>query len=155
MYSQGTAEQHGDLAGANVVVARGLFAATLSAQRVKFGDGFSDPTRETAWQIGATYKLDFAQVFGLYTRTQDQGLDVRSNITSGGVAVPLGPGTVQAQVGFTTAVGPAVDRKHTSTSLAYVYPINSVTDLYVIGMDDRIRGQTNGLSAATGVRFKF
>jgi hypothetical protein len=62
---------------------------------------------------------------------------------------------VLAQIGYTTATGPAVDRKHTSTSLGYVYPYDSRTDLYVLGMDDRIKGQTNGLTAATGVRFRF
>jgi hypothetical protein len=36
-----------------------------------------------------------------------------------------------------------------------VYPYDSVIDLYVIGMDDRVRGQTRGVSAAVGVRYRF
>jgi len=94
-------------------------------------------------------------VFGLYTHTNDDGLDVRSNLYSGGVAVPLGPGTLQLQAGFAKTTGQAVDRKHTSTSAAYLYAYDSVTDLYVVGMDDRIRGQTRGFSFAVGARYRF
>ena len=38
---------------------------------------------------------------------------------------------------------------------AYVYAYNSLTDFYVIAMDDRVRGQTRGFSAALGVRYSF
>ncbi|HEY9066025.1 MAG TPA: porin, partial [Burkholderiaceae bacterium] len=95
MYALGPTDQRSDLAGANVVVSRGLFAAALSVQRVHFNDGIDDPTKETTRQLGATYNFGWARVFGLYTHTDDDGLDVRSNLYSGGAAVPLGPGTLQ------------------------------------------------------------
>ena len=155
MYSQGDNDARGDRSAANLVVSQGLFAASLSAQRVHRDDGIADPVSENIWQLGATYNFGFAKVFGLFTQTRDRGLDVRSNLTSGGVAVPIGPGTLQAQFGQAIAVGPAVDRKHTSVSAAYLYPYDSVTDLYVVGMDDRVRGQTRGVSFATGIRFRF
>ena len=155
MYSLGPEDQRSDLVGANIVVSRGLFAAALSTQRVHFNDGINDPTEEQTWQLGATYNFGWARVFGLYTRTDDTGLDVRSNLYSGGVAVPLGPGTLQFQAGFAKTSGPAVDRKHTSFSLAYLYAFDSVTDFYVVGMDDRVRGQTRGESMAVGVRYRF
>lgn len=155
MYGQGPRDLRGDYAGANVVVSRGLFAAALSVQRVHVDNGIEDPTKESTWQLGATYNFGFARLFGLYTQTSDSGLDVRSRIASAGFTVPVGPGTVQAQTGYTTASGPAVSRRHLSTSAAYVYPYDSVTDLYLVGMDDRIRGQTRGFSVAAGVRRKF
>ena len=155
MFSQGPEDQRGDLVATSVVVSRGLFAAAFSAQRVHVNDGFNDPTIESTWQLGATYNFGWARVFGEYTQTSDRGLDVRSKIASAGLAVPLGPGTVIGQMGYTTAKGPAIDRKHTSTSAGYLYPYDSVTDIYLVGMDDRIRGQTKGLSVATGVRFRF
>ena len=65
-----------------------------------------------------------------------------------------GLGTILFQIATAKAEGPAVDRKQTTTSLAYVYAYNSELDFYVIGSDDRIRGQTNGLSAAIGVRYR-
>jgi predicted porin len=155
MYGLGPNDQRSDLAGANIVVSRGLFAAALSMQRVHLADGINDPTKEITWQLGATYNFGWARLFGLYTHIDDSGLEVRSNIYSGGASVPFGPGTFQVQAGFTKASGPAVDRKHTSISGAYLYAYDSVTDIYVVGMNDRVRGQTEGLSVALGVRYRF
>lgn len=155
MVGQGPEGQRGDLAAANLILSRGLFAAALSWQHVHVNNGIDDPTIESTWQLGATYNFGIARVFGLYTQTQDSGLDVRSRISSVGASVPIGPGLVQVQGGYTTVAGPAVDRRHTSVSAAYLYPYNSLTDLYVVGMDDRIRGQTKGVSGAAGVRLRF
>lgn len=155
MYGLGPNDQRGDLAAASIVYSRGLFATALSVQRVHINDGINDPTKETTWQLGATYNFGWARLFGLYTHTSDGGLDVKSDIGSAGAAVPIGPGTLQFQAGVTRATGPAVDRRHTSVSAAYVYAYDSVTDIYLVGMDDRVRGQTNGVSAAAGVRFRF
>jgi predicted porin len=155
MYALGPNHDRSDLVGANVVVSRGLFAAALSTQHVHVNDGINDPTDEQTWQLGATYNFGWARLFGLYTHTDDKGLDVRSNIYSAGAAVPLGPGTLQFQAGFARARGLAVDRKHTTVSAAYLYAFNSVTDIYVVGMNDRVRGQTEGVSVAIGARYRF
>ena len=155
MYSQGNNETRGDRAAASLIVSKGLFSASLSAQRVHRNDGIDDPVSENTWQVGTSYNFGLARVFGLYTQIKDRGLDVRSKLYSAGAAVPVGPGTLQAQFGVANAEGLAVDRKHTSISAAYLYPYDSVTDIYVVGMDDRVRGQTRGLSLASGVRFRF
>lgn len=155
MYALGPTDRRGDLAATSLVFSRGLFAAAVSAQRVHVNDGINDPTVESTWQIGATYNFGWARAFGLYTHTNDKGLDVRSDLVSAGASVPFGPGAFQVQMGFAEAKGPAVDRRHTSTSAAYLYAYDSVTDLYVVGMDDRVRGQTKGLSLALGARFRF
>jgi predicted porin len=155
MYGQGPSSNRGDLAGASVVVSRGLLSLSLAAQKVHINNGIDDPTDEATWQLGATYNFGLARLFGQYTQTSDRGLDVDSKIASAGVTTPLGPGNLQVQFAFTTAKGPAVDRKHTTLSAAYLYPYDSVTDIYAVGMDDRVRGQTRGASLAGGVRWKF
>ena len=155
MYAQGNSQEGGDLWGANLVYSRGLFAAALSAQNVHVNDGIYDPTDEQTWQLGATYNFGWARLFGLYTHTDDKGLDVQSNLYSAGAIVPVPLGTLNLQAGYTKATGPAVDRKHTSISGAYLYAYNSVTDIYVVGMNDRISGQTEGVSVAIGVRYRF
>lgn len=155
MYAKGRHEQRGDYSGASVVLSRGLFAAAVSAQNVYVYDGINDPTREATWQLGATYNFGIARVFGLHTRIRDTGLDVNSKLSSAGVSIPVGPGSLLMQMGVAHAIGPAVDRKHTSSAAAYLYPYTSQTDLYVIAMDDRVRGQTRGLSQALGLRMKF
>jgi predicted porin len=153
--ARGERNNPGDLFAGTLIVSRGVFAAALSAQRVSIDDGINDPTDENTWQLGANYNFGWANLFGQLTQTRDRGLDVRSDIFSVGAAVPLGPGTVQAQIATSKADGPAVSRKQTTTSAAYVYPYDSVTDFYVVGMDDRVRGQTRGFSAAVGVRYRF
>jgi predicted porin len=155
MYGQGPSTNRGDLAGASVVVSRGLLALSLAAQKVHINNGIDDPTDEMTWQLGATYNFGLARLFGQYTQTSDRGLEVDSKIASTGVTTPLGPGNLQVQVAYSITKGPAVDRKHTTLSAAYLYPYDSVTDIYAVGMDDRVRGQTRGVSLAGGVRWKF
>ena len=137
------------------VYARGLLAVSFAAQRVHVNDGIADETSETTWQLGASYNFGFARLFGQYTHISDRGLDVRVHSSSAGVTVPAGPGDVLFQVAYTTASGPAVDRKHTTTSLGYVYAYDSETDFYFYGSDDSVRRQTRGLSYAVGVRYSF
>lgn len=155
MHSQLDKYETGGLTGGSLIVARGLLGVSLAAQRVKAHDGFSDPTDETTVQVGATYNFGVAKLFGQYTASQDVGLDVRSKTSSAGISLALGAGNLIAQVAYTTAKGPAVDRKHTSTSLGYVYPYDSTIDFYVLGMDDRVIAQTRGVSAAFGVRWRY
>jgi predicted porin len=156
MRGRGRRDDRGDYTAANVVWSKGVLAVAASVQDVRIDDGFNDPTAETTWQLGATYNLGFMRVFGTLTQARDKGLGVRSNLLSGGVSVPLATyGTIIAQLGQATSAGLAVERKHTSISAAYVYGFNSVTDLYAIGMDDRVRGQTRGVSFAVGARYKF
>ncbi len=153
--ARGERDNPGDLFGGTLIVSRGLLAAALSAQRVSIDDGINDPTEEDTWQLGANYNFGWANLFGQFTQTRDRGLQVHSDIFSVGAAVPLGPGTVLAQIATSKSNGAAVSRKQTTTSAAYVYAYDSVTDLYVIAMDDRVRGQTRGVSAAFGVRYRF
>jgi len=155
MFAKGAAAHRGDYGGTSIVWAHGLFAGALSMQRVHLNDGFNDPTIENTLQAGATYDFGVARTFAESTWTNDIGLGVRSRVVSLGAAIPLGPGTLDLQAAFTKATGLAVDRKHTSTSAAYLYAYDSLTDLYVAAMDDRVRGQTRGRSAAIGVRHKF
>lgn len=153
--ARGEREHPGDLFGGTVIVARGVLAAAISVQRVSIDDVVADAIRENTWQLGANYNLGFANLFGQFTQTRDRGLDVRGDIVSVGASVPLGPGSVLAQIAYSKADGPAVSRKQTTTSAAYLYAFDSVTDIYVVAMDDRVRGQTRGVSAALGVRYRF
>jgi predicted porin len=155
MLARGERQDPGDQVGLSVLVSRGLLAFSGSVQHVHVDDGIQDPTNETAWQLSASYNFGLAQVFAMYTGTNDQGLDVRSDIVSAGVSAPLGPGTLSVQMAYSQADGPAVDRRQTTTSAAYLYAYDSLTDLYVVAMDDRASGQTRGQSVAAGVRWRF
>lgn len=155
MYALGRGDNRGDYAGGNVVFSRGLFAVTLGAQRVHVNNGIDDETDETTVQLGTSYNFGFARAFAQHTRIRDQGLEVRSRSSSAGVSVPLGDGNVLTQIAYTTAKGPAVLRKHTTVSLGYVYAYDSLTSIYLLASDDRMRNQTRGVSVAAGVRYTF
>lgn len=155
MYARGGSDERGNYSAASVVWSRGLLGMVLSAQNVRFDNGVDDPTKESSWQIGANYNFGLVKAFALYSQTHDTGQHVRSRLPTIGVSVPLGPGTVVGQIGVTTAKGPAIDRRHTSTTIGYLYPYNSLVDIYVLAMDDRVRAQTRGVSAAVGVRWRF
>ncbi len=155
MFSQGSGKDRGHYFGSSLVYSRGVFAASLVVQRVRFDNGVDDRTSETAYQLGATYNFGWARAFGEHTQTRDDGLESRSRISTVGVSVPVWEGSVLAQVGYATSHGPAVDRRHTTTSLGYVYNYDSTLDIYVLGMDDRVRRQARGTSYAAGVRYQF
>jgi hypothetical protein len=155
MYALGRGDNRGDYAGGYVLYSRGVLAVALGAQRVHINNGIDDETNETTFQLGATYNFGIARAFAQHTRIRDRGLEVRSRSSSAGVAVPAGPGNVLAQIAYTTGHGTAVERKHTTISLGYVYAYDSVTDIYLLGSDDRMRNQTRGVSYALGVRYTF
>lgn len=155
MYSKDQKGTKGGFNGGSLVVNRGLLAVSLAAQQVKADDGFNDPTDESTVQLSALYNFGLVRVFGQFTATQDKGLDVRSKIGSAGATLALGPGNLLFQMTGTKATGPAVDRKHTSVAGGYQWSYDSVTDIYVLAMDDRVKGQTRGVSAALGARYKF
>lgn len=155
MYALGKGRQRGDYAGGTVVYTRGLLSASLSGQRVHVNDGIADPTDETTVQFGAAYNFGWAKLFGQYTHLNDRGLDSRTHLSSAGVTVPLGPGSVLAQMAYATSRGPAVERRHTTTSLGYVWNYETGLDFYLLGSDDRVRNQTRGLSYALGARYVF
>ncbi|MCE9658358.1 MAG: porin [Burkholderiales bacterium] len=155
MYALDSGKTRGDYAGGSVVFSRGVFALSVAAQNVHINNGIDDKVDELTLQVGSTYNFGFARVFGQYTHMDDKGNDTSSRQATVGVSVPLGPGNVLAQIARATSKGPAVDRKHTTTSLGYVYNYEGGLDIYLLGQDDRVSNQTRGVSYAAGVRYQF
>ena len=155
MYAQGSGDDRGDYFGGSVVYSRGLLGLSVVAQHVHVNNGIDDEIDEMTLQVGGAYNFGVARLFGQYTHVDDKGNDIKSKLGTIGVSVPLGPGTVLAQVARSTSKGPAVDRKHTTTSLGYVYNYEGIADFYVLAMDDRVSNQTRGVSYAAGVRYQF
>ena len=156
MYSLGSGNARGDYMGSSIRLhARACSGSRCRRRRCTVNDGIADPTDELTWQLGSTYNLGFASLFAQYTNINDKGIGSLSHLGTAGVSVPLGPGKVLAQIASSTSKGEAIDRRHTTTSVGYVYSYDSVTDFYLIGSDDRIRDQTRGLSYAIGARYLF
>jgi Gram-negative porin len=155
MSARGRGAQKGRYGAGTAIYARGALGLNGSFQSVKIDDGINNPTNENVTQLGVTYNFGLLRWFSQFTGTQDTGLEVRSNSLASGIVVPFGDGNVLAQMASTRSRGPAVDRRHLSLALGYVYNFDSITDFYVLGLDDRVGGQTRGLSVALGGRYKF
>ncbi|MEO5883152.1 MAG: porin [Caldimonas sp.] len=155
IYALGSGKTRGDYSGGSVVFSRGVLAVSLAAQNVHINNGIDDEVDELTLQVGGAYNFGVARLFGQYTRARDKGNDTTNRTATAGVSVPLGPGNFLAQIARSNGKGPAVDRKHTTTSLGYVYNYDGDTDIYLLGMDERVNNQTRGLSYAAGVRYLF
>lgn len=131
--------------GANGVPASGPAAAVISKQ--------------TNWQLSGAYAFGFGRVSaGLLTTQRDFALisDDRIRTVHLGVSIPVGMGTVMAQVANSSEkpdVGTEMIR--TTTSVGYSYAFSKRTDAYVVLMNDRFTGQSSGNSFGVGVRQRF
>lgn len=155
MNAWGDSEHRGRLTGLNAIYARSLLAVSASWQHVRLDPDFADAIREQTAQLGLSYNFGWAQAFGQYTHISDTGLQVTSRIVSAGLSTPVGPGKLQLQGAHARALGDAVDRRQQTWSLGYLYEWDSTLDLYAVGMDDRVWGQTVGRSLAVGARYRF
>lgn len=153
--AKGVDAHRGDYISVSAVAAVGLFAGAAAAQRVHVNDGLHPPTEENTLQLDGSYNFGIAKVFAQATWTNDVGLAVRSRILTAGFSIPVGPGTIDFQGASSRAEGLAVDRQHSSEAAAYAYAWDSLTDIYVIGLNDRVAGQPRGWSAAIGVRRRW
>ena len=63
--------------------------------------------------------------------------------------------SLQPHTGLDPAIRKYLKAERDGSVNAYTYPFDSRTDFYVITSKDRVRGQTGGVSAAVGVRYRF
>jgi predicted porin len=152
--------------GFNLLYDKGPLAATLVWQRVKNGAGISPTSSSTAlpsgfnnqqaWQVGASYDLGVAKLYGQYTQVRTRADDnTTTKLWSVGASVPLGPGRALAQYGSATATVAATEPRHNILSLGYDWFLSRRTDLYGVYMHDKLTGQPAGHTLAGGLRLRF
>jgi predicted porin len=131
--------------GANSVPASGPAAAVISQQ--------------STWQLSGAYAFGFGRVSaGLINTQRDYTVVVDDRIRTVhlGVTIPVGSGTVMAQVANSSQqpdVGAEVTR--TTTSVGYSYAFSKRTDAYAVLMSDQFTGQASGSSVGLGIRHRF
>lgn len=135
--------------GGNVLYFSGKFAATLAAQNVKKGATVADTT---AWQLGASYDLGWAKLFGQGGQVDNKTTNVTYKLLEAGVSVPMGSGKWMAQGGY---MKPDTGNKRATLSLGYSHNLSKRTELYSVYMFDKAANLTNGNTYAVGVRHKF
>lgn len=131
--------------GANSVPASGPAAAVINHQ--------------VTWNLSGAYAFGFGRVSaGLINTQRDYTVvvDDRIRTVQLGVTIPVGAGTVMAQVANSSQqadVGAEVTR--TTTTVGYSYAFSKRTDAYAVLMNDRFTGQTDGNSVGFGLRHRF
>lgn len=143
--------------GANVLYFSGPLGATAAWQQVKNGivgmpAGF---TGQTTWQLGVSYDLRVAMLYGQYTQVKTGAMEnSKTTLWSVGTAVPLGAGRVLAQYG--SAISHAGgDASNKTLTLGYDHDLSKRTNVYAIFMNDRATGLNTGNTLAGGLRLRF
>jgi predicted porin len=148
--------------GFNLLYEKGPLAATLVWQRVKNGAGVSPGaiptgfTNQQTLQLGASYDLGVAKLYGQYMQVRTRSDDnTTPKLWSVGASVPLGPGRALAQYGSATATIGAAEPRHNVFSMGYDWFLSKRTDLYGVYMHDKVTSQAAGNTLAGGLRLRF
>lgn len=137
--------------GLSALYFAGPLAAGFAWQKVEKGTGpFNADT--TAWQLGASYKLDPLKLYAQYGSNDNKTLDNTIKVWGLGADYSIGLGKVLLQYG---QLSPDVGANQKTLSLGYDHFMSKRTDLYAVMMNDKKTGLSSGTSDAVGVRHRF
>ncbi|KDB06976.1 hypothetical protein LIG30_3774 [Burkholderia sp. lig30] len=143
--------------------ASGPFAATAVYQYVNFNNNAQDLGALVAGmkgqgiaQVGMTYDLKYAKLFGqyMYTKNDQASGGWHVNTAQGGMTVPLGAGCAMASYAYSRDAG-GLNQTRQTWAVGYDYPLSKRTDVYAAYMNDHLSGLSNGNSFGGGLRAKF
>ncbi len=143
---------NGGNVGANVSYRSGPISAGLAFQQVKKDSavGALDDTRTT--QLGAAYDFTAVKLFGQVGKVKNLTTTNSYSIAGLGARVPLGAGALVAQYGN---LSPDTGADRDTLSFGYLHNLSKRTELYAVGMSDKIDGLSSGHSYSLGVRHRF
>jgi predicted porin len=160
---EGTTRGTGRNMGGHLLYFGGPFAATVAYQQVKntsdlrFGGnlpaGFDN---QKAWQVGLSYNLGFAKLFGQYGLVDTEAtVESEAKIAQLGASVPIGAGALLLSYGHDEREADTGDATYKIASLGYDYNLSKRTDVYAVYMAERLTGVSSGSTYAAGIRHKF
>lgn len=129
----------------------------IAAQEVKNGLNQSAvaPSQRTYF-AGGSYDFKTAKVFATYDHSKTELTGRRTRMWHAGVSVPQGAGKWMlgwARANERTNVRAPYHRD--TISAGYDYNLSVRTDVYAMGVYDKISTSTSGTTLATGIRHKF
>jgi predicted porin len=139
-----------NVAAAGTYVA-GPLGASLVYQKVK-KDGATAVDDTTVWMGSGSYDFGVVKLFAQYAKATNDTRRIDFKISEVGAAVPIGQGKLLMQYG---QIQPSTGAGRKTWSLGYDYFLSKRTDLYAVGMSDRIEGLSAGSSYSVGVRHRF
>jgi len=144
--------------GANY--AGGPFSASLTTERTKIAGQFAaNANKLVNVQGGVSYDLGVLKLFGQASRTTLDliaGGDRKFSTYQLGTSVPVGLGAVLLSFAQTQKDEPALaDIRRRTAALGYDHALSKRTDLYLIGLNDRVTNLANGNTVVAGIRHRF
>lgn len=144
----------GEGSGGRNVAASGTYvngplAGALVYQKVQ-KDAAVDDT--SVWMANGSYDLGAVKLFGQYAKAENLTRRVDYKIVEVGASVPIGAGKLLAQYG---EISPSAGAGRKTWTVGYDYWLSKRTDVYLVGMSDKIAGLAGGNSVSLGMRHRF
>lgn len=134
----------------NAGYSQGPWAAAVVVQDVKKDTTVALSDSKTT-QLNGSYDFGVAKLFLQYGEV-DYTTAADRKLTDISVRVPAGKGAFIAAWGQNDP-DTGADRK--TTSVGYVYNLSKLTDVYLVGMHDKLEGASSGHSYSAGMRVRF
>jgi predicted porin len=146
----------GEGAGGRNVAASGTYvagplAAALVYQKVQ-KDGATAVDDTTVWMGNGAYDFGVVKVFAQYAKATNDTKHIDYKIYEAGASVPVGLGKFLLQVG---QISPSTGAGRKTWTAGYDYWLSKRTDVYAVGMIDKLSGQSAGNSFSVGMRHRF
>jgi predicted porin len=144
--------------GANYTT--GPFAVSVTTERTKIAGQFAaNASKLVNVQGGTSYDLGVAKLFAQASRTTLDliaGGERKFATYQVGTSVPVGLGSFLLSFAQTKKDEPLLaDIKRRTTAIGYDYALSKRTDVYLIGLNDRVTNLANGNTVAAGMRHRF
>lgn len=144
-----------DKVGANLFYRAGALAATVAAHKVDGADG----PDHTAFQLGVSYDLGVAKLFGQYQMVENDGAagDDEYDTFQLGASIPVtAAGSVLLSYVYTDASRDlAEDFERDTIALGYDHKLSEQFDVYAAYVMDDVDTVDDGTTFGVGGRFKF
>jgi predicted porin len=147
----GEANSNGRNTGGNVVWYSGPIGATFAFQDVK-KDAAGPVTDTRTWQLGGSYDFKVAKAFAQLGKVQNKTTGREFDLVSLSATVLAGPGQFIASWG---RLKPDVGPKRNTVSAGYQYYLSKRSELYAVGMSDKLDGLSSGRGWSLGIRHRF
>ena len=137
--------------GATLRFGSGSFDSAFSWQDVK-KDGTTAVDDTRTWQGNLAYDFGALKLFGQLGNVDNRSSGIDYDIAGLGASVPIDLGKLLAQWG---RIKPATGAKRTTITIGYDYYLSRRTDVYLVGMSDKVDGLSSGSGFSVGLRHRF
>ncbi|CAG4921338.1 porin [Paraburkholderia saeva] len=143
-------------AGLSTLYANGSLTAVATVQRTRVVAGVAAPT-QIAYIAGAAYDFSRFKLYGALQGTRTDATDISTKTYEAGLALPLTSRfSILAEWAYThrSATRGVTSSRNTGTA-GLDYFLSKRTDVYLLGVYDRLAGHATAMTYATGIRHSF